>query len=666
MRVPAGRSWPTFVDLLGDRACQQAADPALGFLPDRDGDEAWLSYQALDEQSRAIAARLQSLGCSGQHAMLLYPPGLEFVSALLGCFYAGVVAVPMHLPSPRRQSTRLETVAADCSASVVLTTAALLPELAARFEQHPVLGPLAKLATDTIDLAEAAAWQAPNIGPDTVACLQYTSGSTSLPKGVVLSHANLLFNSRVIYDAFQHGPDSRGVIWLPSFHDMGLIGGILQPLFGGFPTLLLSPVDVVQRPLGWLEAISRFRATTSGGPNFIYETCVQRVRTEDCHSLDLSSWQVAFDGAEPVCWETLDQFAAKFAPYGFCREAFFPCYGLAEATLLVSGGPKAKLPAVSVVSKQGLENNRAIAPQAAEDTVRAIGCGCPAAGLDVQIVELESFRRCQERQVGEIWVSGPSVARGYWHREPESQETFHARLADADRPDYLRTGDLGFMADGLLFVTGRLKDLLIIDGRNSYPQDIELTVEKCHSALRAHGSAVFAVGDHEQDLVVVCEVQRNGRGADPAEVMAAIRRAVSEEHELPVHAIVLTKVGGLPKTPSGKLQRRQCRQLFLDGRLPLVARWPDTAAETGQPVPTFSAAFADGKPSQNGKSPQNIRDWLVSRISARCQANGEIDVSPAVGLLRTEVPRRLGTDGRIGAVARLPSLAGLDLPLSDD
>jgi acyl-CoA synthetase (AMP-forming)/AMP-acid ligase II len=592
--------------LLRDRASELAADPALGFLPHGDSAAAWLSFRDLDEQARAIAARLQSFDCWGQRALLLYPPGLEFVSALLGCFYAGVVAVPMPLPGPRRQPTRLETVAADCNASMVLTTAAVSLKFGARFEQHPVLGALVKLATDAIDVA-GTAWQAPDIGPDTVACLQYTSGSTSLPKGVVLSHANLLFNSRLIYDAFQHGPDSRGVIWLPSFHDMGLIGGILQPLFGGFPSLLMSPVDVVQRPLRWLEAISRFRATTSGGPDFIYEACVQCIRTEDCNFLDLSAWQVAFDGAEPVRSKTLDQFAAKFTPYGFRREAFFPCYGLAEATLLVSGGPQASLPAVRLVSKQGLENNCANVPQSTEDAVPVTGCGRPAVGLDVQIVELESSRPCQEGQVGEIWVSGPSVAQGYWGRDPESQETFHARLADAAEPDYLRTGDLGFVADGQLFVTGRLKDLLIFNGRNFYPQDIELTVEKCHPAVRTHCSAAFGMGDHEQDLVVVCEVERNGHGADLAEVMAAIRRAVSDHHELPVRAIALTKVVGVPKTPSGKLQRRLCRQLFLDGRLPLVARWPETTAENGRPVQAFSNAFAGNQPSQNGKSPEDVR-----------------------------------------------------------
>lgn len=626
MRVRAEQSWSTFVALLRDRASEQSADPALGFLPQNDSVETWLNCQELDEQARAIAARLQSMGGSGQRALLLYPPGLEFVAALLGCFYAGVVAVPMNLPSPRRQPTRLETVAADCRAGLLLTTSALLPDLEARFTQHPLLGPLAKLATETIELAEAADWQPSDFGPDSVACLQYTSGSTSLPKGVVLSHANLLFNSRLIFDAFQHGADSRGVIWLPSFHDMGLIGGILQPLFGGFPCLLMSPVEVVQRPLAWLQAISRFRGTTSGGPNFIYEACVHRIRAEDCNSLDLSSWQVAFDGAEPIRAETLDRFAAKFAPYGFRPEAFFPCYGLAEATLLVSGGPRADLPAVRLVSRQELGNNRAAAAQSAGDAVPVTACGRPIAGLDVQIVVPESLRPCQAGQVGEIWVSGPSVAHGYWQRDLESQETFHARLAGTLGPDYLRTGDLGFMADGQLFVTGRLKDLLIFDGRNFYPQDIELTVEKSHPALRTHCTAAFGVGDQQQDLVVVCEVERNGRGADLADIMAIIRRAVSEEHELPISAIVLTNVRGVPKTPSGKLQRRQCRQMFLDGRLSLLARWPETIAESGGAVQAASPALAGNEPSQNGRSSESIRDWLVSRIAARFSAGGAIDV----------------------------------------
>ena len=371
--------WPTFVALLNDRARQQPDQPALGFLTDGETTESWRSFRELDEEARAIGGRLRSTGHSGQAALLLYRPGLDFVSALLGCLYGGVVAVPVPLPHHRRPLTRLEAIAADSGALTVLTTRSLLTELEVRFQRHPVLGKLRFVPTDDVDPAGAEAWEPPEIDAESVACLQYTSGSTADPKGVVLTHGNLLFNSQLIHGAFRHDRQSVGVMWLPPYHDMGLIGGILQPIFGGFRTLLLSPAHVVQEPLRWLRAITRFRATTSGGPNFIYESCISRIAANECGSLDLSSWRVAFNGAEPIRAETLERFAEKFGPYGFRREAFLPCYGLAEATLFVSGEPQANVPLFRDVSKEGLKEHHVAAPRDSQDVLRVVGCGRPAA-----------------------------------------------------------------------------------------------------------------------------------------------------------------------------------------------------------------------------------------------------------------------------------------------
>lgn len=633
----AEQQWASFVAVLNHRAQQQPQQRALAFLTDCQADAAWRTYEQLDEQARAIAARLQASGYPGQTALLLYEPGAEFVAAFLGCLYAGVIAVPAYLPRPRRPLTRLAGIAADAGVNLALTANTLLPALSRQFCEDRVLDAIPRLATDVVDLACAGRWQPPPLTPDSIACLQYTSGSTANPKGVVLTHGNLLSNSRLIYEAFQHGPDSMGVIWLPPYHDMGLIGGILQPLYGGFPTVLMSPARVVQQPLRWLEAISCFRATTSGGPNFIYEACVERIRAEDCQALNLSSWQVAFNGAEPIRAETLDRFAEKFSPFGFRRQAFFPCYGLAEATLFVSGGPKAAGITEQRVSKAGLAGRGVAAPESAADSVRVVGCGRPAPDQRLAIVDVDTLVPCTEGQIGEIWVSGSGVAQGYWRHPLETAEAFHARLSQDGGERYLRTGDLGFVQDGQLFVTGRLKDLLIIDGRNYYPQDIERTVETCHSALRAHHGAAFAVDERGERLVVVQEIERNGRGVELAEVLSAIQQAVSEEHELPLHAVVLVGVGGVPKTPSGKKQRLLCRDRFLRGELPvLAARSEELSAPLCGPGASdrdpcspreldSKSAVSRKRDTARGESTEMIRNWLSDRIARRLSC-GAADV----------------------------------------
>jgi acyl-CoA synthetase (AMP-forming)/AMP-acid ligase II len=399
----------------------------------------------------------------------------------------------------------------------------------------------------------------------------------------MITHGNLLHNSALIQQVCKHTPETRGVTWLPFYHDMGLIGCILHPLDVGLPVTFLSPVAFLQRPLRWLQAITRTRGTTSGGPPFAYDLCVRKITPEQRASLDLSSWDVAFVSAEPIRPEILERFAATFAPCGFRREAFYPCYGLAEATLLAAGGPKAAPPVMFAVQHAPLEQNRVVAATGEEDgTQTLVGCGQSLGDQEIVIVHPETLTRCLPNEVGEIWIAGGSVAQGYWNRPKETERTFQAYLAETGEGPFLRTGDLGFLRDGELFVTGRLKDLIIVAGHNHYPQDIELTVERSHPAVRPDGCAAFSVDiDGEERLVIVAEVERRtfeegttwsemgalvvARTPGASEIVQAIRRAVAESHELRVHAVLLLRPGTIPKTSSGKIQRHICRTSFLAG-----------------------------------------------------------------------------------------------------
>jgi amino acid adenylation domain-containing protein len=583
------------VDLLRWRAAHQPDRRAYTFLVDGEADAVHLTYADIDRQARSIAALLQSRGMAGERALLLYPPGLDYIAAFFGCLYAQVVAVPAYPPNPaqlERSLPRLRAIARDARPCVALTTSPILSMTPLLAAQDPAFQDLPWLATDAVAPAVAETWHDPAAPSTALAFLQYTSGSTAAPKGVMLTHANLLHNSALIHHAFAHTPASQGVIWLPPYHDMGLIGGVLQPLYGGFPVILMSPVSFLQRPLRWLQAISRYGGTTSGGPNFAYDLCVRKSTPEQRTTLDLSSWRVAFNGAEPIHPDTLERFAAAFAPCGFRREAFYPCYGLAEATLIVTGGRAGAPPVVRRFQVDALAHNRAIAAVAAAQAPdRAlIGCGQVLLDQQIAIIEPQTALRCAPEQIGEIWVSGPSVAQGYWDQPEQTEGVFHASIAGADRADrFLRTGDLGFVQDGELFVTGRLKDLIIIRGRNHFPQDIELTVEQSHHALRAGFGAACAVDvAGAERLVVVQEVEARHSNVDVNQVAAAIRQAVADQHELQVYAVVLLKPGSIPKTSSGKIQRHLCRAGFLDGSLAIIgssileestAEWTATALD---------------------------------------------------------------------------------------
>ncbi|BAZ29704.1 AMP-dependent synthetase and ligase [Cylindrospermum sp. NIES-4074] len=565
------------VDMLRQRAQYQPNQTAFIYLQNGETESSRLTYQELDKQARTIAASLQTLNISGERALLLYPSGLEFIAAFFGCIYAQTVAVPAYPPRRNQNIHRLQGIIEDAQAQVLLTTTSVMENIKANFHQNPELSSIPCIITENLDNNLANTWQEPALFENTLAFLQYTSGSVGMPKGVMISHANLLHNLAQIHKCFGHTPNSQGIIWLPSYHDMGLIGGVLQPIYGGFPVTLMSPVDFLQKPFSWLSAISRYKGTTSGGPNFAYDLCVRKITPEQRASLDLSNWEVAFTGAEFIRAETLEQFAEAFEPCGFRKEAFYPCYGMAETTLIISGGLKSSQPILKYLEAASLEQNRVVTAQNQEANATIVGCGQNLSDQKIVIVDPQSLQQCQPDQVGEIWVSGPSVALGYWNRSEQTQETFHAYLAETGEGPFLRTGDLGFLQDGELFITGRLKDVIIIRGQNHYPQDIELTTQKSDPALRYDCGAAFTVEVNGLErLVIVQEVERSYlRKLNVNAIVGNVRQAVANNHGLQVYAVALIKTGTIPKTSSGKIQRHACRSGFLAGTLNVVDDWSE-------------------------------------------------------------------------------------------
>jgi acyl-CoA synthetase (AMP-forming)/AMP-acid ligase II/acyl carrier protein len=563
-------TFSTFVELLRWRSSHQPDRQIYSYLADTKTEEVRLSYIELDQKARKIAHSLQNMGTAGERALLLYPPGPEYLAALYGCLYAEVVAVPAYPPRLNRPVSRLSAIVEDAQATLALTTTPILSKVESRISNVPGLGSLRWLATDDLEDELATGWRDPAVSSETLAILQYTSGSTASPKGVMLNHSNLLHQSHSIKQAMGLSTQDRGLIWLPPYHDMGLFTGLLQPLFSDFPVMLMPPLAFAQDPLQWLQAISHHRATFSGGPDSAYALCVHRIPPEQRKILDLSSWAVAMNGAEPINAAVLEQFEAAFGPCGFRREAFYPGYGLAEASMLVSGVSKAAPPVILSVQRKTLENNLVRkAHQEDRGSQMLVGCGEVVGGQRLVIADPQSLTECRPNQVGEIWVSGPSAAQGYWNQPEATQRDFFAYLAGTEEGPFLRTGDLGFLNDGELFVTGRLKDLLIIRGLNYYPQDIESVAEQSHPALRPkHSVAFMARFEGEDQLVVVCEVERSHRKSlDADEAVRKIRRMVAEQYELPVYAVVLARTGSVPKTSSGKIRRRACKEMFLSGSL---------------------------------------------------------------------------------------------------
>lgn len=568
----------TLLELLLQQAERRPDQVAFRYCPDGDAEQDRLTYRQLDTRARAIAAGLQRHGAAGQRVLLFSHPGLDSVAGFFGCFYAGAVAVPVDEQWPTK---RAAAVIPDARAQFALSTADRQAKLRAKVDTL-TQGPLHWAALDEPE-ADAEGWMLPPIDADSPAVLQYTSGSTGSPKGVVLNHRNYLHNLAGMCAAWQLGFDCApadnptiGVSWLPNFHDLGFVGGVLAPLYIGGTMVLLSRSSFFMRPLRWMQAMSRYRAEISAAPNLGYHLCVKRSSAPERAELDLSNWSVAVNGGDPVDAQTLRSFAEAFAPAGFRPEAFLPAYGLAEATLAVTGGSAAPTPVIRHIDRGALGEDRVV-DAAPEDAGAAtvVGCGRPGGGQDVVVVDPDTRRRCSDDEVGEIWVAGPSVAQGYWRRAAETARTFSAVLADTGQGPFLRTGDRGFLRDGELFITGRCQDLITIDGTHYYPNDIEMTVQACDPVLLAGRGAAFAAKPRfnaVEQLTVVQEVHRH-HTVELTGVIEAIRAAIATGHKIEAHTVLLVKPMSIPTTTSGKIQRNACREKFLGRELTALAEW---------------------------------------------------------------------------------------------
>jgi acyl-CoA synthetase (AMP-forming)/AMP-acid ligase II len=562
----------SLVEVVRHRAMHQANERAYVFISDSGTELAQLTFGELDSYSRSLARTLRMRGRTGDRALLIFPPGLEFIVAYLACLYAGIVAVPV-VP-PRRGRLRLATlsIAEDCQPTIGLTNDVFLSEVAKEFSGQAAWDAITWMSIGAARNSSCDRADGCTVAFDEVAFLQYTSGSTSAPKGVMVTHRNLVTNLEMIRRAFGTTSHSRFVSWMPLYHDMGLILNVLHTLYIGSLCVLMAPASFIQRPLAWLAAISKYGAEVAGGPNFGYDLCVKRFRPERAENLDLSSWRVAMNGAEPVRARTLQHFTETFSPYGFNQRTFYPCYGMAEGTLLLSGGARDALPVIRKVERNALTHGRVVpVNETAKAWCEVVGCGSELVGERLAVVDPETRCECASGQIGEIWVAGPHVTRGYWQNAAASDETFAGEIAATGEGPFLRTGDLGFLLDGELFISGRVKDIIVIRGQNYYPQDIEATVAACHPAFKANFGAAFAVDEEgEQRLVVVQEVERTWRFRPNAhDLVESVRKAVVAEHELMISEVVLIRTGTLPKTSSGKVRRRHTRQLYVDGNLEL-------------------------------------------------------------------------------------------------
>lgn len=581
---------PSLPEVLRLRARTRPDDLAYVFLRNGESPEETLTYRQLDRSARSRAATLDAAQLRGQAVVLLYPSGLEFISTLLACMYAGVAGAPVQVPTRLRGLERLRRIADDAGTNTVLTTAAVKSDLEQRFGGTQELAGLTLLASDTWDVPvdgaadgpRAVEWSGPPAGPDDTALLQYTSGSTGDPKGVRVTHANFRSNVAETDQLWPCRADSAVVNWLPLFHDMGMLFGVVLPLWAGIPAYLMAPEAFIRRPSRWLEAISRFRGSHTAAPSFAYELCVRDATDNGLpEGLNLSSLRVAANGAEPVRWDTVRAFTGTFAPAGFRSSAMCPGYGLAENTLKATGSREDREPTLLVLSARALREGRAeqaaaaASPEAPEDpaspsarTVYAVGSGTTVGATSVRIADPERLTGLPDGSVGEIWVNGPCVAGGYHGRPQESLRTFGARLVgEEDLGTWLRTGDLGFLHEGELFVTGRLKDVIIRKGRNYYPQDIEVSAESADPALQPNCAAAFSVDDGAAErLVLVVEADGRAQRDGGAEgLRARVRAAVLDGQRLDTDEILLVRRGSLPKTSSGKVQRRETRRRYLDG-----------------------------------------------------------------------------------------------------
>ncbi|MCD6256938.1 AMP-binding protein, partial [Candidatus Aerophobetes bacterium] len=621
-------------ELIKKWAEKQPDHLAFTFLEEGERKAGQLTYRELYRKAKAIAAYLQHNRVSmSERALLFYPQGLEFITAFFGCLYAGVIAVPVNFFTPRGflgvgNIQRFQAIVKDAGASTVLTTSEVTLNIDNIFKVSPDLKSLKWIATDGIDIDYEEKFSPVDINLDDVAFIQYTSGSTSLPKGVIISHRNVLHNCCLLQQTTGNTPDGCMVSWVPHFHDMGLIAGILETVFAGMHCVLMSPFSFIRKPYRWLKALSDYGGTISCAPNFAYELCVSKIDKDQLSTLNLSSWQVALIAAEPIFYDTMKRFAEKFSPCGFKWNAFSPGYGLAEATVAVTTSLRMRGPIVLKVDKDALHSGKVVTVDMnAKEGQYIVGCGKPLPGVKVVIVDPDKQKLCGHDEIGEIWVqSGMSMPQGYWNRPEATEDTYGGYLNTGEGP-FLKTGDLGFIKDGELFVTGRIKDLIIIRGVNYYPQDIEFTVKKSHPALGLGDCVAFSVQvEREERLVIVKELRGIHHGMDTGEIISSIHQKVFEEHGISPYSVVLVKPGTILRTSSGKIQRQACKTAYLKGNLKVIDEWRMPVTEIGK--------RGDEEQEKEGKfTESDIQRWLIERLSRRFGLSPEaIDIYQPMSL----------------------------------
>jgi acyl-CoA synthetase (AMP-forming)/AMP-acid ligase II len=597
----------TIPAILAMRARHTPDETAYIFLVDGEDQEEKITYRELDLAARAIAEKLTAMGMKGERALMLFPTGMHFIKALFGCFYAGVIAVAAYPPRRNRSLERIRLLVEDSGTSLILTIDDIRKAFERSFSDVEELGKLQWLAINNLTGGgQDATTGQPSVlpaAPESIALLQYTSGSTGNPKGVMVTHRNIMRNLEYIRQSFGLSRKSVSVTWLPSFHDMGLIDGVMEPVYTGFPGIIINPVNFLQKPSRWLKAITKYKGTHCGAPNFAFDLCVDEITDADKEGLDLSSLHTLYCGAEPIYKETFDRFIEAYRPFGFSPNALYPCYGMAETTLIITG-PKAftGYQYITLSDKEFAQNRIVTAEKPGKDTKYLVGVGFPWIDTKVRIVDPNTFRPCEEKEIGEIWVNGSIVTAGYWNNDAETEKTYAAEIEGEPGVKYLRTGDLGFFCNGELFISGRLKDIIILFGQNIYPQDIEHIAEASHPAIRANASAAFSIEkDRKEKLIIIAEVERTAmHNLDVDDVCDAVRLRVAEEKELSVYGVQLIRTASIPKTSSGKIQRKACKQAFLEKKLEVIGE-----SFTGQTsVADQGHALPDGL--------VNLQAWVMS------------------------------------------------------
>ncbi len=586
------------------------------FLTDGEQNEEVITCKQLYDDAIRIAVQLQQLGAKGERVLMLFSPGMEFIKAVYACFMSGAIAVPAYPPRKNRSLERIRTMVKDSGATIILSTTDIYASFERSFSDLIELKDQNWILTDnlSVDLADFTTYTPL---PEDIALLQYTSGSTGTPKGVMVTHCNIIRNLEFLRQVFNLTSQSISVSWLPIFHDMGLIEGLLGTVYNNCLGVLMAPVSFIQKPVRWLSAITRYHGTHAGAPNFAFDLCVDGITPEERNGLDLSSIETLYSGAEPVRRNTLERFINTYSPYGITPASISPCYGMAETTLIISGPEAEREPVYLDVSSSALENNKiSVVPSDDPDVKHLVGVGHPWLDTKVKIVNPDKIEECKKDEVGEIWVSGSIVTAGYWNNPEVTWQTYFVSL-NGEKSKYLRTGDLGFFHDNELYITGRLKDMIILQGRNFYPQDIEYITEKSHPAIRPSASAAFSVDINNQEkLVIVAEVERTYlRNLDVESVCSAIRQSIYEEFEQPVYAIQLLRTASIPKTSSGKIQRKACMRGFIDKSLDVA----------GESVPEVTASE---KVESHDINPASSLAWLMLWVHLKLNVEFEkIDVN---------------------------------------